>query len=70
MKRTLWIAVLALMLPVAAWSDAIDLVYKFARSQSRTQALCPMALNSTVQPCNRKLPAMLWGRCPFQPERY
>jgi hypothetical protein len=29
MKRTLWIAVLALMLPVAAWSDAIDLVYKF-----------------------------------------
>ena len=29
MKRALWIAVLTLMLPVAAWSDAFDLVNKF-----------------------------------------
>ena len=29
MKRALWILVSALMLPVAAWSDRVDLVYKF-----------------------------------------
>ena len=29
MKRALWIAILALMVPVAAWSDGVDLVNKF-----------------------------------------